>query len=158
MNDGEIDKLVTIPKKIINPTARWLVQRRSRQKTFQLDAGEGMPDMELKLRCNEIDPDNFSCVLLCHLPNGEKLTLRRYNGSNHVHGNALDSQMPAIEFACHIHMAKQRYIEAGLKCDGYAVPADYSDFCGALLQAMQDCRIEGFPNSKSGPTIELFDE
>lgn len=157
MTDGEIEALVATRKVILNPGARWTVQRQSRQKTFQLELPPGLPAMELKLRQNLRDPDSFSCVLLCHLPDGEKLTLRRYNGSSHVHGNALDPHMPEIIFACHVHMAKQRYIEAGRKADGYAVPASYSDFNGALLQVMQDCNIHGYGQQDSGPTGDLYD-
>lgn len=158
MTDGEIEKLVTARKEITNPGARWVTQRQARQKTFQLDAGDDMPAMELKLRQSLRDSDSFSCILLCHFPNGEKLTLRRYNGSNHVHGNKLDPHMPEIEFACHIHIAKQRYIEAGLKADGFAVPASYSDFDGALLQVMQDCNIHGYDQRNAGPTRDLYDD
>jgi|SRR5690554_237343 len=158
MTDGEIEALIAERKDITNPSARWIIQRGSRQKTFQLELAEGMPSMELKLRQSIKDPDSFSCVLLCHLGGGEKITLRRYNGSNHVHGNALDRHMPDITFTCHVHMARQRYIEAGLKADGFAVPATYSDFDGALLQVMQDCNIHGFTQRNAGPTSDLYDD
>ncbi|MDW0357769.1 hypothetical protein Q8G38_00400 [Halomonas venusta] len=144
MTDAELQRLVSLPKKITNPRARTTTQRKSIQRTYYLETPDGEPSMELKLRQNTLDEDHFSCVLLCHLPNGDKLILRRYNGSNHIHGNKLDPDMGEIVFTCHIHMAKQRYIEKGLRSDDYAEQTEaYRTFEGAISCIIKDCNITG---------------
>lgn len=157
MTDDEIETLVEAHKTVSNPKARWSTQRKSLQKTYHLVLDDSLPRMEIKLRQNTLDPDNFSCVLLCYLDDGEKITLRRYNGSNHEHRNKLEPNEPLISFVCHIHMATQRYIEIGDKSEGYAVKTDeYDDFDGALSLLIGQCNVHGL-KKEDGSQLDIFE-
>ncbi|RYH23133.1 MAG: hypothetical protein EON54_24975, partial [Alcaligenaceae bacterium] len=137
VNDTDIDRLIGMHKTVMNPKARNTEQRGSRRKTFDLE-GPQSERFQMYVRENLRIPDGYSCGLLFLHPSGEKVTLTRYNGSDHEHSNPLDSGAP-IPFQCHIHRATERYIEAGRKAEHYAETTDrYSDFAGALRSFIQD--------------------
>jgi len=70
-------------------------------------------------------------------PDGATLTLCRYNGSSHAHGD--------IKYRCHIHKAKENEIGAGRKPERYADATDrYDSLRGATHCMMLDCNITGF--------------
>ncbi len=87
------------------------------------------------IRKNLLDPLDFSVILL-YLPKeeGRGFVLRRYNGKhfhkNHLEGNELHD--------FHVHMATERYQQAGLKTEGYAeVSTEY-----ASVQKAKECLFQ----------------
>ena len=62
--------------------------------------------------------EDFSCGISWVAPNGETLTLKRYNGSNHNHANHLEKVK--LGYTCHIHIATEKYISANRKAEGFA--------------------------------------
>ena len=75
-------------------------------------------------------------------PNGETLTLKRYNGSSHNHPNKLENVK--LGYNCHIHIATEKYILANRKAEGFAEVTDrYDSLEGALHCLVNDCKISG---------------
>ena len=86
--------------------------------------------------------DDFSCGISWIAPNGETLTLKRYNGSSHDHPNRLEKNKLGLN--CHIHFATEKYIKANLKPEGFAEVTDrYNSLDGALHCLVLDCKIKG---------------
>lgn len=106
----------------------------------------------LYVRQNERIANNFSCGLLLITPNGEKLTLTRYNGDDHTHCNSLEK----VKFSnqCHIHIATERYILAGQKAEKYAEPTNrYQTLQGALHCLVSDYNIAGIKTQPDQPNL-----
>lgn len=157
MTDAEIQHLLKVPKRIINPRARWKNQRGSSQKNFKLETDEGF-QFAIYLRQNNRIEEHFSCGLrYCPAGSGQKeITLCRYNGSDHEHQNPLEGPDKIHNF-CHIHQATERYIAAGRKAEHYAVTTDrYQDLDGAFRALCEDCAIE-VPGRKN-PLSDVHDD
>lgn len=139
--DEQIEALLKMPKMVINPGARWKLQRGANQKNFDLES-EDRTQFSLYLRQNMRIANNFSCGLLLKHPQGN-ITLTRYNGSDHDHENPLDFDT-RVSNTCHIHVATARYMNAGRKPEHYAVNTDrYTDLDGALRALIFDCAVSG---------------
>lgn len=144
LTDAQIEQLLTTPKQATTPGARWRTQRGSKQKNYELESDCGRFSFTLYLRQNLRLENSFSCGLLYHHKAGDKVTLTRYNGSDHVHHNPLDGTRS--ENHCHIHRATERYMEAGRKSEHYAESTGrYTDLDGALRAMLEDCCISGVP-------------
>lgn len=153
LSDEEIERLLTMPKKILNPKARKRLQKGSWQITYDV-VGENAK-FQLFWRQNQRISTNFSCGLL-YFGTSDKVVLTRYNGSDHPHSNPLDKHSK-IDRVCHIHRATQRYMEAGRKAEHFAVPTDrYSTIDGALHALLSDCNIYGLGNPESPDQVQLF--
>lgn len=100
------------------------------------------------LRQNQINVLDFSLVLGYMPPKSNLLfRLRRYNGKSHEHTNIIEEDS---FYDFHIHIATERYQEAGLKEDGYAqVSNAYSDIRSAMGCFINDCNII-LPDYKQG--------
>jgi len=86
--------------------------------------------------------DDFSCGISWLAPNGETLTLKRYNGPNHDHLNHLEKVR--LGYTSHIHMATEKYIKANRKAEGFAIATNrYLTVEGALHCLVTDCKISG---------------
>ena len=145
ITDQKIDELLELPKSVTNPKAREMTKGLHLQQNFTVKSASGQ-EFTLYLRQNNVIADDFSCGLLWHMPSGESLTIVRYNGSSHFHPNRLEET--EIDFDCHIHKATQRYIESGLKPEGFAtVSTKYSTLNGALHCLVTDCNITGLPTT-----------
>lgn len=164
MTDEEINNLLTVQKTVLNPRARGKTEKGVRKINYDLlsDAGR----FSLYIRQNVRIEFNFSCGLLYFGRAGvEKLTLARYNGSDHPHANAIEASGRLLH-GCHIHKATARYIAAGRKPEGYAVVTDrYTDLRGAIIAIMDDCSITGLPSSltenettHAQAQLDLFDD
>jgi len=67
---------------------------------------------------------------------GKPLTLVRYNGSSHAHGE--------IRYRCHIHRATAEALAAGRRIDSFAEETDrYRTLEGALACLIEDCAVQG---------------
>jgi hypothetical protein len=155
LSDEEIARLLALPKVICNPRAREKRQWKSARINYSVLA-EGA-SFEVYVRQNLLVTDAFSCGLIYQHPSGEKVTLMRCNGGYHRHGNPLES-VDTIGVCCHIHIATQRYMEAGRKPEHYAEPTSlYSDVSGALITLMNKCNITGLDIKTANSTqSDLF--
>lgn len=137
LTDSDIDYLITSSKCVKNPSARWSESRGNKQKNFNVEGG-GLLYL-LYLRQNTYDDQHFSCGLVVIKPDGQKLTLLRYNGANHVH--------ESIRCACHVHKASERAIREGRKPEYHAQETDrYHTLDGALFALCKDANISGLAN------------
>ena len=97
MSNDELDGLRSPLKRATNPGARWREKPgRHRQQNFTAEAESGAV-FRIYLWQNLDDDQDFSCGLALHRREGKPLTLVRYNGPSHVHGE--------IRYCCHIHRA-----------------------------------------------------
>jgi hypothetical protein len=86
--------------------------------------------------------NDYSCGLAWIAPNGECLTLTRYNGNSHPHTNHHEKEK--FEDAEHIHVATERYIRANKKAEGFAEKTGrYDNVDKAFECLLEDCRVEG---------------
>lgn len=147
LTDDEIARLLALPKTITNPRAREKHQKGSIRLNYSATADGA--SFEIYIRQNLLVPDAFSCGLTYFHHSGEKVTLMRCNGGYHPHGNPLEG-VDTIGVCCHVHIATQRYMEAGRRPEHYAEATDlFSDVNGALITLMEKCNISGLSVKKA---------
>ena len=139
--EEELEALRKTPKRVLNPGARWTNKPKAhpghRQRTFHAAGGDGEEKKFLiYLRQNLIESQDFSCGI-AFLPRGDSiLTLARYNGPSHPHGN--------IHYRPHIHQASEKAMAAGRKPECEAVETDrYRTLKGALACLKDDYNVSG---------------
>ena len=154
LTDAEIEQLLTTQKTILNPGARRKTQNGSEQVNYDVIDCDGIK-FRLYVRQNTRVSNGFSCGLSFVTLTGETITLTRYNGSDHRHGNPLEGG-DLLPMACHIHRATERYMAAGRKADLYAETTDrYTDLYGALKALLSDCKIQGLEKDYDTQQVEL---
>lgn len=155
ITDEKIKELLLMPKRVINPTTRARIKDGHEQYNFKVRAlGDVEYQMTLYTRKNLRNgmDDDFSCGLCWNAPNGETLTLARYNGASHSHSNHLENEV--LSFECHIHHATEKYIKANRKPEGFAQTTDrYQSMNGALHCLVSDCKISGIPTTRDEPYL-----
>lgn len=143
ITDEKIESLLIIEKKLI-----------SSQNT---NKGEGTSVEQIK--CSLKDENNnfytfytrkskvpgrendFSCGLSISLEGEKNFTLTRYNGSSHKHKNPDSNQ--SLDKICHIHKAKNGFLEKYGKEDKYAEATEkYKTFGEAVYCILRDCNIQ----------------
>lgn len=154
LTDQEINRLINIPKRITNPRARPKEDRKTQSLKYNIVSGEHK--FEMYIRQNLRLSSSFSCGLIYYPTNGDKITLMRCNGYDHRHTNPIEGG-EVLDRVCHIHIATQRYIEAGRKADQYAEITDaYTDIHGAVRTLLSKCNIEGLPTAAQKNQLNLF--
>jgi hypothetical protein len=145
LTDDKIADLLNCAKRLTNPQARAKNKDGHEQVNFKAksldDSGH---EFEIYTRQNlrEGMEDDFSCGIAWIAPNGETLTLKRYNGPNHDHPNHLEHTR--LGYICHIHIATEKYLKANRKAEGFAEATNkYSTLSGALHCLVKDCNITG---------------
>ncbi|RKS42557.1 hypothetical protein BC962_3224 [Gillisia mitskevichiae] len=145
ITDERIAELLECSKRVTNPQARNRNLQGREQVNFTVVSTDGLDHKFEIYKRQNLRPgmeDDFSCGLSWVASNGETLTLKRYNGSSHSHPNHLEKTR--LNFACHIHIATEKYILANRKPEGYAEETErYSTLDGALHCLMMDCNIIG---------------
>ena len=136
--DGQLEALRKMPKRVINPRAQWTEKPTGkpahRQRNFKLEAravGEVLR-FQIYERQSLTEIRSFSCGIIFLPTNAPSLTLARYNGGSHRHGD--------IRFCPHIHLASNEAIAAGRKPDSDATRTDRFD---SLVRA-RACLVEDF--------------
>jgi hypothetical protein len=152
--EEELAEFRSMPKRVTNPRARWSTKPKARpahrQRSFQVLGGE---DEETRFlvyqRENLADESDFSCGI-AYLPyGGPPLTLSRYNGPAHEHGD--------LRYRTHIHQATERAIEAGKKPESEAEETDrFETIEGALACLIEDFDIVGIKAEPDAPDMPLF--
>lgn len=136
-SDGELAELRALPKTVTNPGARWVTKPGHRQRNFQLFAG-GDDEIAFAIyeRQSMLDDSDFSCGIAFLPPGDTRLTLARYNGPSHIHGE--------INFQPHIHRTTARAIAAGKKPESEADETDrFTTLNGAFRRLLEDFQVEG---------------
>lgn len=93
LTDDKIADLLNCPKHLSNPQARSKNKDGHEQVNYKVTATDGTEHkFEVYKRQNlrEGMEDDFSFGISWIAPNGETLTLKRYNGPNHDHPNHLE--------------------------------------------------------------------
>lgn len=149
--EAELDGLRTMSKRVTRPGARWSEKPRAapvhKQRNF-LAIGEHDEDARFAIyqRQNLNDPKDFSCGIVWRPPGGSPLTLSRYNGPSHDHGD--------IAYRPHIHRATGGAIAAGRKPESEAVETDrYETVEGALACLIEDFRVSGVDAKRDDPEL-----
>lgn len=151
ITQAKIDELLSMGKRVVNPTAYFLIKGQHQQKNFRV-TGADDNTFTLYVRQNTNIPEDFSCGLSWNMPSGEVLTLVRYNGPSHPHNNKIERQ--TLGFECHIHRTTARYIEAGKKPEGYAeATKGYESLDGALHCLVNECNITGIQTEPDQPGL-----
>lgn len=139
--DEELGALRDMPKRVTNPKARWLrkpaLRPVHRQRTYQASS-EQDPNSYFTVyqRQNLADQYDFSCGIKYIPRGGSPLTLARYNGPGHVHGD--------IAYRPHIHRASAKAIANGEKPESNAEETDrFTSLEGALACLMKDFQVSG---------------
>ena len=105
-------------------------------------AANGDPDLlfEIYQRQNLRETDDFSCGIAFLPLGGKRLTLARYNGPSHEHGE--------ISYRPRIHRATARAIEAGGKPEREAMQTDrFATPEGALACLTEDFNLHGLDDA-----------
>lgn len=131
----------------------WAVRTRLRPKRGHKErelsvTGDDGNRFRLILRQSIVNPLGFSVILAAQIPQSNQIfRLRRYNGRSHEHTNHIEGD---TFYDFHIHIATQRYQEAGLREDAYAeITNRYTDFSGALTCMLSDCSFSVEENGQS---------
>ncbi len=145
LTDDSIADLLNCTKLLTNPKARCIIKEGHEQVNYKVKATDGSDhEFEVYKRQNLRlgMEDDFSCGISWIAPNGESLTLKRYNGSSHDHSNQLEKMR--LGQSCHVHIATEKYIKANRKAEGFAERTDrYTSLGGAMHCLVKDCRISG---------------
>ncbi len=141
--DDKIMDLLNCPKRLTNPQARIKEISGHEQLNYKVEAEDGSGNIfQVYKRQNKRQgmEDDFSCGISWVSPNGETITLKRYNGSSHSHPNHLEGTK--LGYETHIHFATEKYIKANRKPDGFAEASDkYNTLDGAFHCLIKDCKI-----------------
>ena len=149
LSNDDLDALRSTSKRVTNPGARWTEKPgRHRQRNYHAESEDG-GRYRIYLRQNLDDPRDFSCGLALLHRGGKPLSLIRYNGSSHPHGD--------IRYRCHVHRATAEALVVGRKIDSHAEETDrYNTLEGALACLIDDCGVQGL--SARHDEGDLFDD
>ena len=147
--EKELAKLRSMPKRVTNPGARWLEKPGHRQRNHRAVDEQGQEvHFLVYLRQNSQDDSDFSCGIVYQPLGGKRLTLARYNGSSHRHGD--------IDYRPHIHRATARAIASGKKPESEAEETDrFETLEGALRCLIEDFNLSGIASPGPDP-MRLF--
>ena len=149
LSNDEINTLRAGRKKVTNPGARWTEKPGRHKQRNHLAESEDGKRFRVYLRQNLDDLRDFSCGLALVHKGGKPVSLVRYNGSSHAHGD--------IAYRCHIHRATSEALAAGKKIDSHAEETDrYKTLDGALACLIDDCGIQGLTSRHD--ERDIFDD
>ena len=147
--DDDLTALQEMRKSVINPRAQWIekpkIMPSHRQRTFHLQ-GQGDVRFAIYQRQNLLVESDFSCGIH-HCPSSTtRVTLARYNGASHVHGE--------IHYRAHIHRATAEAIAAGRRPESHATPTDrYTTLEGATACLLEDFHVAGIAAKHDEPRL-----
>lgn len=153
--DDELSQLGYLPKKVTNPGARWsekptrhpVHRQRIYQATGSTEDGRQHRFLIYQRQSLRDDP-SYSCGIVYLPPGGPRLTLARYNGPNHRHGD--------IHYRPHIHRATKAAILSGRRPEYEAEETTrFQTLEGALARLIDDYGLSGIRAKPDHPS--LFD-
>lgn len=122
--------------------------------------GESGNDFKVIMRRNKINTFDFSIILIFRDSDGREYKLVRCNGKHaSEHTNKWEKEQGYPEYKLspgfHIHLATQRYQEAGYPIDDFAeITNAYHDFNSALNYFLREYNFKNIDNSQT----DLFGE
>jgi hypothetical protein len=144
---GKLEELKATPKFVKNPQAKQRTEEKHERVDYEVTAEHGKLKFRIYKRQNLTDKEDFSCGIRWLMPSGETLTLARYNGSSHSHGD--------IEYENHIHVATEEAIAQGQKPERCAKETKrYRTLGGALNCLLIDFKVSGLDSQPD--QAELF--
>ena len=149
--DDELDSLRAVRKQVVNPGARWSEKPAGapvhRQRSFKAHGEDDDESrFEIYQRQNIRDAADFSCGIAHVALDGSRLTVARYNGPGHEHGDIL--------YRAHIHRATARSIASGKKPEREAERTDrFRTLEGALACLIDDFNVVGLLASQDDPRL-----
>lgn len=145
-SDEELGALRSLPKRVTNPQARWSEKPGHRQRNHEAVSGDAALRFRIYLRQNLKDEKDFSCGLALVQRGGEFLSLARYNGGSHRHGE--------VAYRPHVHRATEKALADGKRIDSHAEEADeYHTLEGALACLIKDCAVRGLSAEPDHPRL-----
>ncbi len=148
LTDQILSDLKAMPKRMKNPNAKTVAKGKHTERNIEVSTINGDHSFILFERQSILDVENFSCGLRWIASKSQHVILTRYNGSSHRHLNHIEGD--EFYYSCHIHLATERYIEAGHKAEHYAEITDrYNDLDGAVKCLLEDWNIEIPKKSKN---------
>ena len=112
LSNDQLDGLRSAPETGYESRVRWREKPgRHKQRNYTAVSADGTR-YRIYQRQNLNDDMDFSCGLTWVHKGGKAVTLVRYNGSSHRHGD--------IFYRCHIHRAAAEALAAGRKIDSHA--------------------------------------
>lgn len=149
--EEELTQLRHMPKQVTNPGARWTKKPKNkpvhRQRRYKAVSQQD-PAMIFSIyqRQSIEDETDFSCGISFKPVGSSSLTLARYNGPGHIHGD--------IYYRPHIHRASERAITAGRKPESEAEETDrYETLDGAFACLAEDYRLSGIDTQHDSPRL-----
>lgn len=143
--DAQIRALLVEPKELPRTWRSRLVPRRAREfrhsRARLFLRGVHGTHFCIRVRQNDLNPLDFSVILMCQVPKRNLwFRLRRYNGLHPSrHRNRLEDKWIS---GFHVHDATQRYQERDMDEDGFAEPTKrFANFQGALDCLERECGI-----------------
>jgi len=150
-SNDDLESLRAMPKLVTNPGARWSEKPVRapvhRQRSFKV-VGQSDNDVRFEVyqRQNVQDVADYSCGIAHISLDGSRLTLARYNGPGHEHGD--------IFHRPHIHRTTAESIASGRKPEREAAETDrYETLEGALACLVQDFHVLGISPSHDAPRL-----
>ena len=150
--EDELESFRSMPKKVTNPRAKWAKKPAKMpvhsQRSFKAVCTDNeQRRFEFYQRQNLLDQSDYSCGIAYISLDGSRLTLARYNGPGHTHGD--------IFFRTHIHRATAESIASGKKPERIAEETDrYTTLKGALACLIEDYSVTGI--QADGDQSRLF--
>lgn len=146
LSDDKIADLLNCTKVVENPSAKVKIIDQIEKVNYKVVASDGSGHKFVVYKRQNLRAgmeDDFSCGIVWLSSTGESLTLKRYNGGNHVHRNCLEKVN--LDRKCHIHFASEKYLRANRKAEGFAETTDrYTKLDGAFDCLVRDCKISNF--------------
>ncbi len=150
-SDEDLESFRTVRKRVINPGSHWSEKPARapvhRQRSFKVVSE---PDDELRFeiyqRQSMQDDLDFSCGIAHVSLDGSRLTLARFNGPGHEHGD--------IHYRPHIHRATAKSIASGRRPEREATETDrYTTLEGALRCLLADFNVRGISAPHDVPRL-----
>lgn len=155
LDDRQIAALLAEPKPL-PPDYRTRIQtkpkRGHRERELDVDGAQG-GKFRIVLRQSSSNALDFSAILAWLPPQSTTpFRLCRFNGKSHQHTNTIEA---ATFYDFHIHLATERYQQAGAREDTFAEPTTrYQDLAGAFRCLIADCAFQLPPGDQPELNLE----
>jgi hypothetical protein len=136
-----LERLRLQPKRVTRWTKDKVEAKHRKSSCDAASLAESGQLFRIYLRQSLILADNFSCGIEWKSPDGDWITLARYNGSSHPHTNKLD--LKEMKNVCHVHRITVEAIQNGWEHENFATPCyEYSDLEGAKVCLSRDFHVD----------------
>ena len=152
LTDSKIQQIAQMPKRVKNPTARFIADANHEKKEFLVESEDGTEQFRVFVRQNNTVTDDFSCGVQWFPVGAEPLILARFNGSSHTHPNRMEGN--TLSYVFHIHRTTERYLHNNFSPEGYAEETTrYTSCNGALHALVSEFNITGIETTPDHPEL-----